>query len=328
MTAPSSGAVLEHVIGATGRFHLRQFSGSIRISGVDGTTVRVRDRGDRALAESFRVEAGAGQLSLTAPDRSGLDFVLALGRRSSPDLEVEVPNGAEVSIETASADLAASRLAGRTRIRTASGNVTLDGVSGTVEIVAVSGDVRVVTDAGLDLKAQTISGDVSVRASRLGRAEIATTSGDVRLDAALSGSGPFRIETISGDATIVGRTGIRVESQSITGEVVSDLPHRRGSAPGRKAIVLGDGGTPFTFRSVSGGLRLIAPRDALPTEVIRERKPAVPPVEPGASSSAQPSVAPGTPGKEGARLDVLRALERGELTVEAAMQRIAEIEEA
>jgi hypothetical protein len=33
-------------------------------------------------------------------------------------------------------------------------------------------------------------------------------------------------------------------------------------------------------------------------------------------------------GREVARLDILHALERGELSVEAAMQRLAEIEEA
>jgi hypothetical protein len=37
---------------------------------------------------------------------------------------------------------------------------------------------------------------------------------------------------------------------------------------------------------------------------------------------------PGAGGREVARMDVLRALERGELSVEAAMRRIAEIEEA
>ena len=337
MTTTTNGAALEHEIGATGSFHLRQLSGSIFVRGVDGGTARVVERNGKSLAEGFHVETGEGLLSLTAPDRVGLNMVFDIGRRSSFDLEVEVPRRAAVSIESASAELRLADLTNQLRIRTASGDLTLDGIAGTLELDAVSGDARIEAVGALNLRARTISGDCSVRAPRLGKAEIGTTSGDVRVDALLAGPGPFGIETVSGDATIVGRMGLRIEARTVTGDMRSELPHRREAGPGRKQLVVGDGAVPFTFRSVSGDLRVTTPRDSLPAgDTIGEAPVVAPeapvaPVPPTAPSAPVPPAAPTNPGaggREVARMDVLRALERGELSVEAAMRRIAEIEEA
>jgi hypothetical protein len=327
MTTTTNGATVEHEIGSSGRFHLRQLSGSIRLRGVDGASARVHERNGRSLAEAFQIEAGEGHLSLTAPDRIGLDVVFGLGRRSSFDLEIEVPRAAAVTIDTASADLIVRDLTSQATVRTASGDVSLEGIAGTLELDSVSGEVRIVADAALDLRARTISGDLSVRGPRLGRAEIGTTSGDVRLDATLAGSGPFGIETVSGDATIVGRMGLRIEARTVTGELRSDLPHRRESGPGRKLLLVGDGAIPLSFRSVSGDLRVAAPRDSLPADVagaIDEAGPVAPaaPTPPAAHDDRAGGSA------EVARIDVLRALERGEMSVEAAMQRLTDIEEA
>jgi len=337
MTTTTNGAALEHEIGATGSFRLRQLSGSIFLRGVDGGTARVRERNGKSLAEGFQIETGEGQLSLTAPDRVGLNMVFDIGRRSSFDLEVEVPRGAAVSIESASAELQLADLTNKLRIRTASGDLALDRIAGTLELDAVSGDARIEAEGALDLRARTISGDLSVRAPRLGKAEIGTTSGDVRVDALLAGDGPYGIETVSGDVTIVGRMGLRIEARTVTGDLRSELPHRRDAGPGRKLLIVGDGAIPFTFRSVSGDLRVTTPRDGLPAGVATGESPAVAPeapvapVPPTAPSAPVPPVAPTNPGaggREVARMDVLRALERGELSVEAAMRRIAEIEEA
>jgi hypothetical protein len=341
MTTTTNGAALEHEIGAEGRFHLRQLSGNVRLRGIDGTTARVRERNGKSLAEGFQIETGEGQLSLTAPDRVGLNMVFDIGRRSSFDLEVEVPRGAAVSIESASAELQLADLTNKLRIRTASGDLALDRIAGTLELDAVSGDARIEAAGALDIRARTISGDLSVRAPRLGKAEIGTTSGDVRVDALLAGDGPYGIETVSGDVTIVGRMGLRIEARTITGDLRSELPHRREAALGRKQLVVGDGAIPFTFRSVSGDLRVTTPRDSLPTGTGMDQ--AVAPAAPmGPEASATPAATSATPetvppvapadgaagGREVARMDVLRALERGELSVEAAMRRIADIEEA
>lgn len=331
----TTGAVLEHPIGANGRFRLRQMSGEITVRGVDGDTVRVREREGRSIIDAFRVEKGEGILSLSAPEKFGVDLLFfGIGHRSSPVLEVEVPRGADVVIEAASAEVEASGLAGITRIRTASGDVTVTAIGGILELDAVSGEVSISADAPLDLRLRTISGDCTIRAPELGRAVITTTSGDIRLDAVLTGRGPFEITTVSGDATIVGRSGIRIEAKTITGDLQSEQPYGRYTSPGRKQLIVGDGGTPFGFKSVSGDLRVVAPRDAMPAP----DRPVAPdrPASPARPLAAMRPAAPDEAADDRAvvddhavaRLEVLHALERGELSVEDAMARLAAIEEA
>jgi len=166
---------------------------------------------------------------------------------------------------------------------------------------------------------------------------IETTSGDVRLDAPLTGEGPFEIQTVSGDVTLVGRTGLRIEARTVTGDLRSDLPHRFDKSPGHKKLVVGDGGTTVGFKSVSGDFRVVASRDggpaslpALPTAPSAPIPPTPPgpPIAPQATSGANGTAERHEAGHEVARLDILHALERGELSVEAAMQRLADIEEA
>ncbi len=340
MTVPN-GAIFEHAIGSTGRFQLRQMSGSIAVRAVEGETVRVHEKSGKSIAEVFQIEAGEGRLTLTSPDRGGIDLIaFGIGRRSSLDIEIEVPPGADVSIETASADVTVAGLSARTKIRTASGDVEMTAMGGKLELDAVSGEVNVTADASLDLRARTVSGDLAVRGPQVRQAVVETTSGDVRVDALLVGDGPFELQTVSGDVTIVGRSGLRVEARTVTGDLRSDLPHRFDKGPGRKQLIVGDGSTTVGFRSISGDLRVVAPRDGsgpslgwmptAPTAPLPPRPPTAPvaPSMPGDERLDEHLAERHEAGHEVARLDILHALERGDLSVEVAMERLADIEEA
>lgn len=337
-TTTTTGASLEHRIGAQGRFQLRQISGTIALHGVDGDVVRVRELEGRPLADSFRIDAGDGRLELWGPDRNGIGLVFGTGRRSRPDITVDVPRGATIVIETANAELVADGLRGRTSVRTASGEVELHDTAGILDIDAVSAEVEIDGTGTLELRARTISGDLSVRAAVLRRAEIGTTSGDVRIDARLAGTGPFGIASVSGDATIVARSGLRVEGHTVTGDLRSEVDHRIERAPGRKVLMVGEGAVALAFKSVSGDLRVVRPRDELaPPPAVEVPVPPVAPAAPTASATptapaapaapAAPS-APFAPARDDERLEVLRAVERGELTVDVAMARLAALEEA
>lgn len=316
-------AALEHRIGPRGRFSLRQASGEITIRGVEGDTARVRSRDDKALAEQYEIEAGDGFLDLRQPDRIGLGFRM-FGRDDSPEVEVEVPHGATVSIDSASADLEAADLSGAKHFRTASGDMRLERMAGTVELETVSGDVELIGQAPIELGAKSVSGDLRVRVPRLRKLEISTTSGDLWLDAELAGDGPFAIRSISGDVTIVGRAGFRVEAETITGDMSSDLPSKRESSPGRKVLIVGRPGPTLAFRSVSGDLEIVQPRDSALIGV-----PA-PPLPPEAPTVPRPPDAPSAGAGidiDGTRLEILRELERGEITVAEATNRLARLDE-
>lgn len=303
---------IDHQIGPRGRFTLRQASGEITLRGVEGDRVRVRSLdGDRALDETFTIETGPDFVELRQIEKFGLGIRM-FTRGDSPELAIEVPHGATVSVDTASGELDASDLSGQKRFRTASGDLSLTRLAGQLDVQTVSGDVEIDGQAPLELSAKSVSGDVRVRAPRLRRLEMTTTSGDIWLDAELSGNGPFGLRSISGDVTIVGRGGFRVEAQTITGDLASDLPSKHESMVGRKVMTVGRPGPTLAFQSVSGDLHVVQPRDAAPESV---------------AMPTDASAAPVPTDIDTARLEILRALERGEISVAEATDRLGKLDE-
>ena len=325
-TTQHAGTSVEQRIGPRGRFSLKFASGDVAIRGVEGDTARVRSLDDRPLTEVFTIEAGDDRLELRQTEKIGLGI---FGRGHSADLEVEVPHGASVSIETASADIVARDLSGDKRFRTASGQVELDRLAGAVDVETVSGEIELGGQAPVDMSARTVSGDVEIRVPTLRKLDLGTTSGDMRVDAELAGQGPFAIRTISGDAMIVGRSGFRVEAESVTGDLSSDLPGKRESMPGRKVLTIGRPGPTLAFRSVSGDFHVSQPRDAAPkpldgvTMTAPEQTIPVPPEPPA-------PIAPPVPGDsadaDAERLEILRQLERGDISVAEATDRLGRLD--
>lgn len=335
MNATTSADRVDHTIGSAGRFELRLPAGSIELSGVEGDVARVVDRNGRSLGERFRIEAGEGSLALSIRDGSMIDAIFSLRDKGTADLRVEVPRGASVTIETTSADLEANGLVGRTQVRTASGDLTFEGVAGRLDIGSVSGDVDLDGAGTLELRVRTVSGEVDLRAPAFSRLEISTTSGDIDIDGLLSGPGPFAIQTVSGDAEIVGRSGLTIDAKTVTGDLGTEMPHRAESRPGRKSLVVGRGETRLSFQSVSGDLEVTAPRVDLPVESVVAALSPEPPAAPAAPEPPAPPAPPAladaaspAPRVEDARMAILRALERGEIGVEEAGERLGSLEEA
>jgi hypothetical protein len=335
--SPISDPTLEHQVGPRGTFSIRVASGEVSVRGVEGDKVRVGVDDQQAFEREFSVDARDGSLEIRQKEKLGFN---PFSRGNSVDFEVEVPHGARVSIDTASGDIEAFDLDGDKRFRTASGDITLHRLVGPVDIETVSGDVDLDGQAPVDLRVKSVSGDTKVRVPRLRRLEMNTTSGDMWLDAELHGDGPFALRSISGDATIVGRSGFRVEAESITGDLSSELPSKRESSPGRRVMTVGRPGATLAFRSVSGDLRVVQPRDAAPSmEAAAPAAPGAPlaPDVPAASAAPTPPTPPAPPafptGRasaadiDTARLDILRELERGEISVADATERLARLDE-
>ena len=143
----ASGTTLEHDIGPTGLLAVRLQSSDLRIRAVDGSTVRVAAR-TGSLDGSVSVDRAPGSLSIKA-NRGVSVGIGGMGidvSSPTPELEIDVPRGATVVVETASGDLTVDGLAGDQRYRTASGTIVLRGVGGQLTVDAVSGDVSIVAD--------------------------------------------------------------------------------------------------------------------------------------------------------------------------------------
>jgi hypothetical protein len=183
---------------------------------------------------------------------------------------------------------------------------------------------------------------VRVEGGSIGTTRVNTTSGDIHLDSPLTGRTGNAIETLSGDVSVVARGGMRVEARTVSGDISSDLPNRTEGRMGRRTLIIGDGSVELSFRSVSGDLRIhdgsrptipavpassSAPAAKLPPTPPLPPLPGTPDHEPALSRAGEPG-GPAASGEpiDDERMAVLRALERGEIDVATAMDRLATLD--
>jgi hypothetical protein len=321
---------IEHEIGESGRFSLRVTSADVELRAVDGPWARVRatydlSAGSDAEADDLferaqlRATSGPGELDLEEPS-SGLGGIGALARiltgigREVVDrrIEAEVPRGAEVRFNGVSAELTAIGFRGEQRYRTVSGDLVVTETGGDVRLRSVSGDASVRADDPLALEATTVSGDLSIVAPTLGRVRINTVSGDAEVEGELGHDAQHRVDTVSGDLSLGISGGLILEVRGLSSEVKVRLPHRSEGSRDRRRYVIGDGRAELLFSSMSGDVEVHA----------ADRLDRWGRVAAGAPTSQAPAaVTPSAPTERAGpvdELEILRAVERGEMSVEEA----------
>jgi hypothetical protein len=347
-TLDDTTPAISHPIGRKGNVAIKLASAELRLTGTDGDRVIVRTPGGRELPGRVSVETTEG--GLTIREREGFGMTFGIGDRSV-QLEVELPAGADVTVDTASGEVEATGLRGDQRFRTASGDARLHDAAGRIELNTVSGDVELELAAVAELAIRSVSGDVSVSGGELSSLRIGTTSGDVRVDSPIRGRSGNQIDTLSGDVSLVAEGGMRIEARTVSGDLTSDLPHKSEGRMGRRTLVVGDGSVEVTFRSVSGDLqvhdarrRVNAPIPPIPPIAPIAPIPPMPPIPPIAPipprGDATGAVRPDAPEPSGSgsgsaagpsdadRLAILQALEAGELDVATALERLAALDAA
>jgi DUF4097 and DUF4098 domain-containing protein YvlB len=328
-TLDETTGVITHRIGRHGSVAIKLAAAEIRLTGTDTDQVVVRSLDGRPLPGRVTVETTEDALTIREREHFGLTF--AIGEKTV-QLDVELPAEADLTVDTASGDIEARDLRGEQRYRTASGDTRLDGAGGTIELNSVSGDTVIALAASADLAIRSVSGDVSVSGGEITALRIGTTSGDIRVDSPIRAKTGTQIDTLSGDVSLVAEAGMRVDARTVSGDLTSDLPHRSDGRMGRRTLVVGDGSVEVAFRSVSGDLQVHDARRrgaAPPAAPVRPAPPA-PPAPPRAPAGPDAATdAAGTPvPSDDERLEVLRALEAGELDVATAMDRLAALDAA
>jgi hypothetical protein len=314
-TTNDTFAALEHSIGETGRLTIKLAAADIRVTGGDGDRVIVRTADGAPLPGWIAFDLARDSVTIRGKETFGLTF--ALGSRTV-SLDVQVPAGAEVTIETASGDVGTEWLRGAQRLKTVTGDIRVGHASGPVQVVAVSGDAAIELDRPTTVDARSVSGDVRVRGARVEALRLGTTSGDIRIDSDLATGSEHTIETLSGDVDLVADGGLRIDARTVSGDLMSDLPHRTEGSMGRRALIIGDGATRIAFRSVSGDLRIRSRSTAVEWD-----EPSSPPRPTAPAADMQPDQE-----RDEERMTILRALERGELDVGTATDRLAELDAA
>jgi len=217
---------------------LRIPSGWIQIRAEQTGETRLDVRGERD-EDDFLIsfdEVGARGHRLTVEYRKrGIGFGWGDG-----DMQVDltVPTGTRVAIETGSADVDITGSIGSLDVKSGSGDCRFDAVEGDVDVKTASGDVSGGVVRG-NLTAHTASGDARVRSvngdvvgrsasgdmsiGSAGAVQLTTVSGDVELAAVHSGANTIR--SVSGDVEVGVPRGTRVylDLMSTSGETISDL---------------------------------------------------------------------------------------------------------
>jgi DUF4097 and DUF4098 domain-containing protein YvlB len=248
-------------------------SGSVRITGWDKAEVQVTGTLGKG-AERLELSGGGSRTLVKVVLPQFAHHV------DGSDLEIKVPAGSSLEVETVSADIAVDRVTGTVTSQSVSGDTTVAGsprgfdvktVSGTIGITAanapgrtssVSGGVTLHGVAG-DVEARSVSGNVVVKGGEATRVELQTTSGDIRFEASLAKDGRLDAKSVSGTVELVLPEGTAADFDvsTFSGDITNDLgpEGRRTSkyAPGRQlTFSTGGGGARIEAKSFSGSILL------------------------------------------------------------------------
>ncbi|GAC1318780.1 MAG: hypothetical protein NVSMB22_01080 [Chloroflexota bacterium] len=231
------------------------------------------------------------------------------GRGCAVDFEVTVPRECSVTATSASGGITACNVAASVRINNSSGSITVEDIDGDCTLNTASGLVDAHRMRGA-LTANTASGAIDIRDSYLTHLDLGTASGNTRIETPLLPEGQYRAKTASGNVALLvpPETGATLTLQTMSGNLTSDIAaeiEKRGFGMwhGR----LNGGGATVEMHSASGDLRVSPSAHVNGHENTRSTA--------AESETWQEPMSSSTTA-------VLKALERGDLTLDAAMEKL------
>lgn len=267
-------------LAADGRITIETLSGSVVVTGWNRDEVRITGTvGDDT--NGLQIRGGGGELHVEVDIPEGRHR----GQRDlDAKLQVSVPAGARVYLESVSSSAEVSGVSGAVDVETVSGSVDVDGaprsvvaesVSGRVRVVGSRGSVRaesvsgsVVIDGGEgEIAASTVSGTITADVGEIDRGHFETVSGQIRFNGSLAPDGELEVEGHSGeiDIALPAGTSARFQVETFSGDVDNRLSAdtaRRTSkyAPGKELeFTLGAGDGTVRVESFSGEVVLRTP---------------------------------------------------------------------
>jgi DUF4097 and DUF4098 domain-containing protein YvlB len=201
-------------------------SGDITVHSWDRNEVRARIS-DGVQIDLTRVDAGKSQtatelkLTVQGPRSTRGASCLPLG-----DVELTVPRGASVKLQTSSGEISATEMANVTAT-SQSGTITIEKGHGEIDLNTIGGEISVRNSTGA-FKLHTVGGSIDARdlgpASAGDSLEAGSVGGDVTLDRIQHQR--LKLNTVGGDVTYAGplSRGGHYSFQTISGQVRLLLP--------------------------------------------------------------------------------------------------------
>ena len=230
------------------RLRVRNPAGAVWIDRAPGdrTTVELEplrdDEATREAIEHATVELSGAEVVVeigTTSKGFGIGPAwISFGRTPQVGVRIRCPEGSDVDLSTASADVTATGRLGEVHVKSASGDLAVEDVaelrfqtasgdarakivSGEARVQTVSGDVRlgIVHEA---VSATLVSGDFSLEEGHAD-VEVKTVSGDQRVEAVRQGR--IKLQSVSGDVRLGVRPGtrLRIDATSTSGDISSEF---------------------------------------------------------------------------------------------------------
>jgi hypothetical protein len=217
-----------------------------------------------------------GETARVTVHRPNGGFAFGFSRSPSVDLQLQVPPGTELRIETMSGEVRASNTSGSLAVSTASGDVTLSEHEGMLNLSTVSGEVQLADGSvtGLNanttsgdlklegvagpLKVTTISGEVVIEDASNAELDLQSTSGDISFSGALAASGSFAVNSVSGSVKLElpDDSAFTLDANTLSGELGSDFELAGEQSSRRLNGSVGSGGPTLRIETASGDIEI------------------------------------------------------------------------
>ena len=258
-----------------GRVSISNVAGSVEVTGWSRDQVEVTgELGSRVEELIFERQGNEILIKVKVPRHNNGGI--------SSDLEISVPAGSSLQVNTVSADIDVTGVEGEQQLESVSGDVTTEAHSADSELGSVSGDIEVQGDGAMtrsrmntvsgdvdadslagEIQAESVSGDVTTVNGRFERASLNTVNGDIVYRAALLDGGRLDIETINGtvDVEFDGDVSARFDIETFNGSIRNcfgpEAVRTSKYTPGHELkFTEGDGSGRVTINTLNGSLRL------------------------------------------------------------------------
>ncbi len=259
-------------LAADGMAVVKVVKGEVRLQGWDRNEIMIRgELGEGSQELLLEGNSQRREIEVKIPRNAG--------NVEGSELEVFLPFGASVVVETTSADIIAEGLNGdlielravsgdieaegggqRLFAHTVSGDIELESRARRVDLNSVSGDIDARL-SGEEVDANTVSGEILLIARSLARGHFESVSGDMEIDTGLKSTGTITVASLSGDVDLILPTDMSAtcEAESFSGSIKSTRGQVEKAQYGpHKTLrfVSGDGSGRIQVESFSGDVRI------------------------------------------------------------------------
>lgn len=261
---------------ADGLVKINNVFGSVRVTGWDRNEVLVEGTlGEGTKELQFTVDGGETVIKVVLPTEeekraAGIEQV------KESDLEVRIPVGSTLEVETVTADITTSDLSGNIDLHTVTGQIDVGGSPARVRTESMTGDINIgspqgpvrastvagritIKEASGRLDADTISGEVKVAGRAIEEVNISCLSGNVWFEDDLLEDAIVHIENHSGNVTLTFSEDVSADfdistfSGSIKNEFGPEAERTGRFGPGRVlSFVTGSGDARVRVKLFSG----------------------------------------------------------------------------